>query len=333
MDKKIKVGIVGIAGHGVTIREAVLRCNKMSLVSAYDLNRKELENFSSSVKCNKAKNYDEIVNDESIDAIVLVTPNYEHLEQGLKAIKNHKHVFVEKPITNYTGEAKELIAEAKKAKVILQVGHNMRKRPGFRKAKKLIKDRSIGDIVSFYANFSHDGGFSPKTPKWKIANDTCPLLPMMQLGIHFIDTIQYLLSDVIRVHCFAKSFLMGKNVLDSSITNLELSNGVIGNLQSHYVIPEVYEYKIFGTRGTIYVFESELQLKYIENGKIKLKYYSFDEFKDNSFDHEINEFAQCILNNKKPEVDGLVGLKALAVIEAMILSHKEKRTVEIKELL
>jgi predicted dehydrogenase len=330
--EKIKVGIVGIANHGVTIRNSTLKCNKFQVVTCYDINQEEMNNFASSANCKTASSYEEIAKDPAIDAVILVTPNHQHLEQGVMALRNNKHIFLEKPITNNVKEGVELINEAKKQGKILQIGHNMRKRPHYIETKKLVAKGKIGDVVAFYANFSHDGGFNPKTPKWKTDENTCPLLPMMQLGIHFIDSIQFILGDVKKISAIGSSFAMGKGIIDSALANIELENGIIGNLQSHYVIPALFEFKIFGTKGFIWCRDSLFKMETIELGQKKVEERAIDEVKYSSYDIEMEDFADSIIENRQPEVTGLIGLKALAAIEAMNISLKEKRIVNIDEV-
>lgn len=332
MKDKINVGIAGIANHGVTIRNAALRSENINVVYAYDINNDELQKFAAEAKCKAAKDYDEIINDPEIDAVILVTPNHLHWEQVKKAVDKKKHIFLEKPITNFVSEGIELTNYAKKGGVILQIGHHMRYRVHYRETKKLIDEKKIGDVVSFYCNFSHAGGFNPNIPKWKMDKKTCPLLPMMQVGIHFIDSINYMVDDVVRVSCLADSFAMGNGILDSTVASMQLKNGVVGVLNCHYVIPPIFEYKIFGTKGTIHVYNSDIMVETYEGDEKKVEKKSIDEAKDSPYYFEVKDFAEKVLTNGYPEVDGLTGLKALAAIEAMNISVEQKRTVDLDEV-
>jgi predicted dehydrogenase len=332
MKDKINVGIVGISNHGVTIRNAAMNSKNVNIVSAFDINSEELAKFAAEAKCKIAKDYDEIVNDPSIDAVILVTPNQLHLEQCKKAVDKKKHIFLEKPITNFVKEGIELVNYANRGGVTLQIGHHMRYRGHYRETKKLIDEGKIGDVVSFYSNFSHAGGFSPNIPKWKLDKKTCPLLPMMQVGIHFVDTVQYLLGDIENLSCFAASHSMGNGVVDSTVANLRIKNNIVGVMNCHYIIPPIFEIKIFGTKGTIYIDNTEIETQYFIDGKFEIKRTKIDEIKNNAYQFEIEDFAEKVLKNEHPEVDGIISIRNLAAIEAMSLSVEEKRTVNIDEI-
>jgi predicted dehydrogenase len=334
MKDKINVGIVGISNHGVTIRNAALRCEKINIVSAFDINTKELNKFAAEAKCKAAKDYDEIANDPTIDAVILVTPNFIHFEQVKKATDNKKHIFLEKPITNFVKEGVELVNYANKGGVILQIGHHMRYRVHYREAKKIIDAGKIGKVVSFYSNFSHDGGFSPNIPKWKMDKKLCPLLPMMQIGIHFIDSIQYLVGNIESLYCMGVSHSMPNGVVDSTVANLNLGNNIVGVMNCHYIIPSIFDIKIFGTKGTIYIDNGEMETKIVVDGKTVVEKMTIDETKDkdSAYYFEIADFADKVLKNEQPEVTGTVAVRDLAAIEAMAISVEEKREVRIDEV-
>jgi predicted dehydrogenase len=331
--EKVKVGIAGLANHGVTIRNAARASKNIEIVAAYDINESISREFAEIAKCKVPKDFDEMVNDPSIDAMILVTPNFLHLEQSVKAFEKGKHVFLEKPITNNVKDSVEIIKQAKKYNKILQIGYNMRKRINYIKAKEAIAAGKIGQVVTFYCNFSHDGGFNPNMPKWKASSSTCPLLPMMQIGIHFLDAINFLMGDIKAVNCWAKANAMGGGILDTTLSNIELTNGIIGTIQSHYIIPAIFEYKIFGTKGTVYAYNGTIEVETVKDGNRVVEKDVIDEIRYSSFDAEIQEFADCVIANKKPEVDGAAGLKSLMAVEAMIKSYNEKRNVEISEIL
>jgi predicted dehydrogenase len=264
---------------------------------------------------------------------MLVTPNHLHFEQCKKAVDKKKQIFLEKPITNFVNEGIELVNYVNESGVALQVGHHMRYRATYREAKKIIEEGKIGEIVSFYCNFSHDGGFSPNVPKWKLDKKTCPLLPMMQIGIHFIDTIQYMVSDVEKVSCMAVSHSMGNDVLDNTVANIKLKDNVVGVLNCHYIIPAIFEIKIFGTKGTIYLNGSNVEIECVNAGqRVKECKSIYEKEGYNAYDIQIADFADKILNDQKPEVDGIMGIRNLAAIEAMNISVEQGREVRIDEV-
>jgi predicted dehydrogenase len=273
---KVRVAIVGLGGHGRTIRRALKRCPNISVAGCYDIDEDESRYVSMEFNCRIYSGYDELVADPGVDGVILVTPNFLHFEQTMMALNYGKDVFVEKPIAVNVNEGVQMVELAERKQLILQVGHNTRKMKAFRKAKELLLDNSIGKIVSVEANVSYPGGLGVY-PEWKADEKLCPLLPMMQLGIHFIDTLHYLIGEVKSVGCIARNAFMDKGNVDSAVAVIEFSNGVIGTLHSHYIIPDVYEVKIMGTDGIIRCSLGRVEIERKDSKYSEVKIFKFDE--------------------------------------------------------
>jgi predicted dehydrogenase len=321
--KKVNVALVGVGGHGTTIRKAVKMCPDINVIAIYDINETLLEEASKEFNCEKFSNYEQLFELSDLNALIIATPNHLHFEQAYKALKNGKHVFVEKPITVKVEEAKKLVKLASSKNLILQVGHNTRKRKVFRKAKEILESKELGEIVSFEANISMRTGLG-LFPKWKMDKRKCPLLPMTQLGIHFIDVVHYLFGEISEVFAIARKSIL--KVEDTVIATLKLKSGVIGALSSSYVSGDAYELKIYGTNGFVICYLNRIEIwKANENKPMILNLPEDIE----SYVEEIKEFSDCIIQGKKPEVDGYVGLKNLKVIEAMIESIDKKTVIKV----
>ncbi len=321
--KQVNVALVGVGGHGKTIRKAVRLCPQINVIAVYDINKTLLEEASEEFKCKKFLKYDQLLKLNDLDALIITTPNHLHFDQAYKALKRGKHVFVEKPITVKVEEANQLVKLAKSKKLVLQVGHNTRKRKVFRKAKEILNNEELGEIIAFEANISMRTGLG-NFPKWKIDKRKCPLLPMTQLGIHFVDVIHFLLGEISEVFAIARKSVL--RVEDTVIATLKLKSGVIGVLSSSYVTGDVYELKIYGTNAFINCCADKLEI-WKANGNSPVILNLPEDIE--SYVEEINEFADCIIQGKNPEVDGYIGMKNLKVIEAMIESIQKKDTIKI----
>jgi len=335
---KVNIGLVGVANHGQTILRAIKGCENLVLRSCFDINSEAATNVARTTGCRQASGYDDLIKDEGLEAVALVTPNFLHLEQCVKALECGKHVFVEKPFALNVDEAKKINEAAKRNHKILQVGHNTRKRRVFREAKQLIYSGVLGDIVSVYANMSFDFGLTKDVPEWKKQKDKCPLLPMTQLGIHFIDTLEYLIGPIKSVSCVQRSVVLNdkdsKAVTDSVAATLTFANGIIGTIQSDYVSPFTYIIVIFGTRAKATCSDSDILLERWSEGQIKrVSLPATEKVDGESYFAEIAEFAECILTNHSPEVGGQMGLYNLAVVEAMLRSAETRKMIDIDDLL
>ncbi len=337
-DKKVNIGIAGVANHGQTILRAIGGCESLVLKSCFDVKKEAAAQTAESTGCKLASSYEELVGDKELDAVAIVTPNFVHLEQAVKALDSGKHVFVEKPFALNVHEGKLIIDAGRRSGRIIQVGHNTRMRRVFREAKRLVSTGQLGEIVSVYANMSFDFGLTKDVPEWKKQKDKCPLLPMTQLGIHFIDVLEYLVGKIESVSAVQRSAVLkdklGNKVADSVAAVLSFENGVIGSIQSDYVSPSTYTVVVFGTKGKIACSDSEILLERPAGGGTTKEILSATEKIDGeSYFAEIAEFANSILTQRPPEVDGLVGLRNQAVIEAMLRAAETGRSVTVSDVL
>jgi len=332
--RRIRVAQIGVTNHGVTILQAIRDSETLELVSVFDIKPEESGNTSKELNVRQADSYESLLREKDVEAVVLVTPNHLHAGEITAAFRAGKHVFVEKPITRTVAEARQSIAQARSAGKVLMVGHNTRRRPLFRLAKKILDEGRIGLIAGVDMNMSRPVGIRAGLPGWKADANAANLIPMTQLGIHFVDTIAYLLGPVAHVGCVANNTAMPGGALDSVSSILQLESGVPVSLSGSYVTPDEYFLRIYGAKGILHCHVSGLKLDLLE-GEI-LRTAMTEEFPNEGFSsyrEEMNEFGDCVINSKQPETGGEEGIRALAVIEAMVQSVATRRVIDMKEIL
>ncbi len=322
MNDVVSVALMGLGGHGATIRRAIKKCPKLKVVACFDINDKLMDETAKEFGCKKFASYDDLLENSDAKAVIISTPNFLHFEQAFKAIEKDKDVFIEKPITVKVEEAEKLIKLAYGKGLIIQVGHNTRKREVFQKAKDIITSGKLGEIVIVEANISMPTGLG-NFPDWKKDKEKCPLLPMTQLGIHFVDTLMYLIGDIVEVFCFARNFYL--DVEDTVMSLVKFSNGIIGVISSSYVTADEYEIRVYGMEG---ILKCYLDKVYLIDRSDNV-YISEHPEGDESYVRELCEFADCVIKREKPEVDGLIGLKNLKVVEAMMESYISGKAVKL----
>jgi predicted dehydrogenase len=333
-ENKITIGLAGVANHGTTILNAILASPNLRLVSCYDLNTGVMNRVAEEQNIKSAKSFEDLINDSDLDAVALVTPNHVHREQVEKAARMRKHVFLEKPISNTITDAREIVRVMREANRVLSIGHNARRKRTFRRARIMLEENRIGTVVGIEANLSRPAGLQQGLPDWKADPQKCPLLPMMQLGIHFVDTIRYLLGPIEAVSCIAGRIAMTGDVYDSSAALLRMESGIPAALSSYYVSPDAYFIKLYGTKGIMHCTSTALRIETTEDHtQYKIEEEDFSDEGMESYILEMTEFADCILNGTEPETGGNAGLEALAVIEAMVQSIETGRTVKVSDII
>jgi len=334
-DVPVKVAMVGLGDWAYAIAEGIKRTKKVSLVKAFTRTAEKKEKFCKRYNCHPAASLEEILDDPTVEALILTTPNSKHCEHTILGAERGKHIFVEKPIANTIEEAKKMIKVCQDKEVVLAVGHNLRRFPLFRKMKSLIEKGAIGTPVMAEGNYSHNLGLELTSDTWRWYELEAPSGPLIQVGIHLIDTLQYFFGPVKRVFSTFSDIFTPSQIPDVTSTTLYFENGLVGYIGSAYVIPFNLQLSVYGTEANLfcdYVKGLFLQKKNSKE-KVCLSTQGIDTRDPEPLREEIDEFAECIRGEKEPEVDGRRALQVLAVVQAAIKSNKEKRVVSLKEIL
>ena len=139
--------------------------------------------------------YREITENPDIDIVDICTPNNLHFEALMSAIKNNKHIYCDKPLTATLDEALQIKEALKDYKGISQMTFHNRFFPVTIRAKQLIDEGKIGDILEFRGSYLHSGSADPKAPfKWKLSGAAGGGV-VADLGSHILDLLHHLLGD------------------------------------------------------------------------------------------------------------------------------------------
>jgi predicted dehydrogenase len=127
--------------------------------------------------------FDEMLADDSLEAVVVATPVITHAELAKRALEAGKHVLVEKPPALTAGEVEELVATAEAQERVLMPGHLLLYHPGVARLKELISSGELGDVLYVYGNRQNLG---------QIRKDENAL---WSLGVHDLSVILHLLEE------------------------------------------------------------------------------------------------------------------------------------------
>jgi len=162
--KKIKIGVIGCGGMGMTIVNALLAVDKrLQVCGIYDPDvrsiKKALETIEPAPKV--YDDYKTLVANSEVDWIMIASWNCYHKEQTVAAFEAGKHVFCQKPLATNLEDCKVMYDSWKKSGKMFNIGFTLRYSPHYRKIKKLLKEGVVGKIISMEFNetldFNHGG--------------------------------------------------------------------------------------------------------------------------------------------------------------------------------
>lgn len=332
--ERVRLALVGLGGHGRTIQRATADAGSLDVRVVCDLDETEAAAAARRFDCERAASFEAVLERDDVEAVVLVTPNHLHARQAEEALAAGLHVFVEKPIANTLEDGTAMVETADQYGRILMVGHNMRRSRSARLAKELLQARRLGEVVSFEIHFSSDTGLRLAEGSWRLDASRCPLMPVMQLGIHAIDLVHYFLAPITYVSARGRGVCAG--AVDSVSAVVETETGVLGTMVSNYCTQMAFEYRLSGTEGSLWGTPHRLSFRRAEEtdgrGEGPAEEHDFRAFDMESYVLQMRDFAESIVSGRPPETDGRTGLRALSVVESMRRSVESGRPATVPVL-
>ncbi len=323
----VGVAVIGTGMWGKRMLAAVKRTPSLRLVACYSRDATAREAVADEFGCAAPKSFEAAINMDGVQGVLLITPNHVHAEQAEECARAGKGVFVEKPIAYTLEDGQAMASACESAGVTLFVGHSFRRLGAARKVKQVLEDGWLGKVVLAEANFSLPGSLTPD--KWRYYRETCPGGPLMQLGIHHADTLQYWLGPVTRVRGAFAHLATSAEIDDVGVAQLEFFGGPLGTLTGSYVSPKTYFLRLYGTEAVLdyqtdmsiwpdaeQMDQATVVVLRTKSGVEQLAFEPRDMLVD-----ELDEFARCIRGTAQPETGAAEGLQALDVILSAIRSN------------
>jgi UDP-N-acetylglucosamine 3-dehydrogenase len=308
----IKIGVIGagvMGGHHIRN----LSCMNVDLVGISDIDKNRVSELSTTYNTKGFLDYKELVK-EGIDAAVVAVPTKLHKEVCDYLIDNGVNILVEKPIADTVENGKNIIAKAKKEGVKLSVGHIERFNPAVQKLKEIIKNESLGKVVTMSSK--RVGPYNPRIRDVGIIVD---------LGVHDIDIMSFLLEEKVKT-VYATG---GKRIHpfeDYATILMTFGNSSTGLIDTNWHTPhKVRSLTVVADKGIA-------EVDYIEQ---KLVLYDKEWEKQAKIERkeplslELECFISCLKKNTLPPVSGEDGLHALEVAISAIDSYVNNKIIKI----
>jgi len=331
MAEPLRVACIGMGWWSDVLADAVKRSSKLKIAACFSRSEQKRAAFAAKYGCRALPSYEAVLADPEIEAIINTTPNDVHLETTRQAAAAGKHVFLDKPIANSVSDGRKITESCRQAGVVLAMGYQRRRESHFRWIKQQIDAGVFGQLVNAEANISRDRLGQFDLSSWRYTAAGMPGGVMLQIGIHYVDVLYYLLGPIKAVSGrFVRLVLPGDNPDVASLI-LEHENGALSTLNASYAsASEYYLMNIYGKTATAY-YDLHHGLSWLKRGEKQA--VAVPCAKNDTFVEELEEFAAAARGGPPPEVGGDYATTSLAVVRAGILSAREGRRVEIAEIL
>jgi predicted dehydrogenase len=286
---------------------------------------------------------------ETIDAAIISSPNSFHFRQTMSCISARIPVLVEKPITSNIDDARELVIEAEKSQVPVLVGHHRTYSPFLRVAEAFLKSPEFGRLVAIRgAALFHKPAKYFKDGTWRTKKGGGPILINL---IHEIGLMRYLCGEIKRVVALAGHNIRNFEVEDTVAISFEFSNGAFGTfiLSDTAASSKSWEmtsvenpaythlsqdncYHFAGTNGAI-DFPTMRAMFYPEGREpswwsdFTFRHLSF--VGKNPLELQLDHFVQVVRDNDQPLVSARDGYLNLQVLDAISRSIESGTVVSL----
>jgi len=314
--KKLGVAVIGTGFWGRNHARVFKELEETELLAVCDVNAERAKNVAKQFGVKAYTSIGKLLKRKDVEAVSNCVWSLNLAKETLKALKAGKHVLVEKPMATNVKQAEKLLEAAKEEKLHLTVGFLMRFIPGIQHMKKVIEDKTIGNLVC--ATAKRVSEWPERIGDVGVVKDT---------AIHDIDIIRYLFGEE-PVAVYAKTGSMKhKKFEDYAQIMLTFEGGKSAFIESNWLTP--YKTRILVVTGSKAIMKLDYitQELTIEDAKETIQpRHPWQE----PLKLELQHFANCVLNKEKPLITGTDGLKALQIAEAALKSSATSRAVKLR---
>jgi len=331
MSDKVRVGVIGVGGHGENHLKSYTACPDTELTAICDLDEELLAKQAAQYSVGQTfRDFREMLAEAPVDAVSIVLPDHLHRTAAEAAFAAGKHVLLEKPMATTVEDAEAIYRAWKQAGTKLMINWSNRWMPSFAGTKAALDAGELGEPLYIYARLSNTLFVPTKLLSWA-ANTKLPFW----LICHRLDIVRwYAGCEATRVTAVCRSRVlkgMGIDTPDFYQATVEFESGLVANLESCWVLPESLpsvvdsKFQLICTKG--YVNVDPVQPSYVkassgdQGPQLTMGTPLLGEVMGQPWGfvyHALCHFVECVRDDTEPLItgeDGLAITKILCAIE------------------
>ncbi len=336
----IRIGVIGYGYWGPNLVRNFAEMGRAEIAAVSDLDPKKLELVSRRFPAVKTTtDYQDLLRDPKIDAIAVATPVNTHFELGMAALKAGKHLWLEKPMTETSLQARKLVDEAEKRKLVLHVDHTFIYTGAVKKMKELVDADELGKVLYYDSTRVNLGLFQRDV---SVISD---------LAVHDFSILDHLLGEQPEAVSAG-----GINHFPGTPENLAYitmfyGSGAIAHVNVSWLAPVKIRNVLVGGAKKMFVYndlEPSEKLKVYDKGvsftddpaqiyQMRVGYRTGDMWapkldESEALKVESEHFLDCVEKKHASLTDGRLGLRVIEVLEAATSSMKARgETIHLRK--
>jgi len=342
---KYKFGVIGAGAIARRRHLPELQDNPNAEIAAVcDRNLERAKEMTDIYGGKAFSDYKDLIAMKDLDAVIVCATNTTHAEMTIAALRAGKHVMCEKPMATTLEDARAMIDVSEQTGKFLMITHNLRLASAYVKAREILQSGKLGRVLTFETTFGHpgsefwaiDGGNT-----WFYQKKITAFGVMGDLGIHKIDLVHWLLDqDFTEVAAMAgtlnKRNTKGEliDVEDNAVCLLKTSEGVLGTVTVSWTYQKEDNRTIFYCeKGVLRIYAHPEYQLIVDYSSDEGEYHKVGEIPTNIKQIKsgiADLFVDSLVKNRKPEISGEEGYKALETVMACFEAIETKKVVSIR---
>ena len=327
----MKIGMISFAHmHAVAYANYLMQHPEIEIAGIWDDRSERGEQMASQYRTTFYQDLSHLLATD-IEAVVICSENVHHKAHVLAAAESGKHILCEKPIATTITDAKQMIAACKRKNVILQIAYPVRFSPVMQQVKQIIDKKEIGDIVAL--NGTNHGQMPGG---WFIDKSLSGGGAATDHIVHLLDLTRWLLQDEVKnVYAELDTKFHPIDVEDCGMVSMEMESGAIFTIDPSWSRPKVFPtwgdvtLEIVGSTGSLTVDAFKQHFLLYSDQENKLQQLPWVNDMDQAL---VDDFVQCVIEQRKPSVTGEDGLRALEVVKGAYQAASTNEVVAIERI-
>lgn len=288
--------------------------------------------------CQATEQWKEVINHDTVDVVVVATPNGYTAEIAMAALAAGKHTLVEKPPGRNLVEAKQLAEAARTAEVLLKIGFNHRYHPAISRARHLLSAGVIGELINLRARYGHGGRLGYER-EWRGDPTLAGGGELTDQGVHIADLIHWFVGMPKLAFALLQTAVWPIHPLEDNAFGLfQFSNGVVASLHTSWTQwKNLFSFELFGTKGSLCAeglggsYGTERLITAIRNPEGGVPSVSEESFDgpDVAWQLEWADFVRAIDEGQPYLGTPADGVTAMTMIEALYKSARSGMAVPV----
>ncbi len=315
---------VVIIGCGLIGQKRAKALGECKLVACVDLIQDKANELAQQFPgCKTETNWQKAIALPGVDIVIIATLHASLAEITYASIQRNLHVLVEKPGARLAAELKPILNEISNTNSLVRVGFNHRYHRAFRKARSLVDEGALGELMFIRARYGH-GGRIGYDKEWRSQPELSGGGELIDQGVHLIDLAQWFLGDFNDIQGYAHTYYWDMPVDDNGFLILKTSKNQVAHLHASCTEwKNTFSFEIYGHHGKLdinglggsYGTERLTFYKMLpEMGPPETQIWEYPMV-DNSWQVEFSEFIDDITLRRQPAANLTHAYKALEIVE------------------